>query len=165
MVDIDYGALFQNFPPEIATLLIALLPIAELRLAIPTAIEVFDMSIWAAFLWSVIGNMIPAVLLLLFLDPVARFLMERSRFFNKFFSWIFKRTTARFRSKASQYGTFIALMLFVAVPLPITGAWTGAAAAFLFKMPFHRALLAVTIGVLIAGVIVTMATVGISSLF
>lgn len=165
MVHIDYGSLFQNFSPEIATLLIAMLPIAELRLAIPTAIEVFNLTIWSAFLWSVVGNLIPAVLLLLFLDPVARFLMERSTFFQKFFTWIFDRTTKRFQSRASRYGTFIALVLFVAIPLPITGAWTGSAAAFLFKIPFRRSMAAVTIGVLIAGVIVTAATVGISSLF
>ena len=164
MLSIDYTSVFQQFPPELATFLIAMLPIAELRVAIPVAIEGFNLMIGMAYVWSVLGNLVPAVLLLLFLDPVARFLMKHSKGFDRFFTWIFARTRRRFTATSERYGKFIALILFVAIPLPITGAWTGAAAAFLFNVPFKRSLAAITIGVLIAGIIVTIVTVGISSI-
>ena len=165
MFNIDYTSLFQNFPPELATLLIAMLPIAELRAAIPVALVGFDMPVWSAYLWAVIGNLIPAVFLLWLLDPVSKWLMEKSTFFNKFFTWVFTRTRKRFTTKSAKYGTFITLVLFVAIPLPITGAWTGTAAAFLFGIPFKKSFAAILIGVLVAGAIVTLMTVGITKVF
>lgn len=165
MFNIDYTSVFQNLPPEIATFLISMLPIAELRAAIPVAIVGFDLPVLAAYFWSVLGNLVPAVLLLLFLEPVAKFLMSKSRTFDKFFNWIFARTRKRFSVPAEKYGKFIALVLFVAIPLPITGAWTGSVAAFLFGIPFSRSFPAVVIGVLIAGVIVAVTTVGLTTIF
>jgi len=162
MFNIDYALLFQNFPPEIATLLIAMLPIAELRAAIPVALIGFDMPVWSSYLWAVIGNLIPAILLLWLLEPVSKWLMDHSRVFNNFFNWVFTRTRKKFTSKAAKYGTFITLVLFVAIPLPITGAWTGTAAAFLFGIPFKKSFTAIVIGVLIAGMVVTLMTVGIT---
>ncbi len=141
-----------------------MIPIAELRVAIPVTIAGFDLPIWSAYLWSVVGNIIPAVFLLLFLEPVAEWLSKHSRAFEKFFTWLFRRTRERFTTQSARYGVFIALLLFVAIPLPITGAWTGSAAAFLFGVRFRRALLAIGLGVLIAGVVVTLTTVGITSL-
>lgn len=165
MFNIDYVALFQNFPPEIATLLIAMLPIAELRLAIPTALVGFDLPVWSAYIWAVIGNLIPAILLLWLLEPVSKWLMEHSKIFDRFFNWVFTRTRKRFTSNAAKYGTFITLVLFVAIPLPITGAWTGTAAAFLFGIPFKKSFTAITLGVLIAGMVVTLMTIGITKIF
>jgi uncharacterized membrane protein len=165
MFNIDYASLFQSFPDQLATLLIAMLPIAELRASIPVAIVGLDLSVVNAFIWSVIGNLIPAFFLLLFLEPVALWLMKHSKMFENFFNWVFNRTRKRFSTKAERYGKFIALVLFVAIPLPITGAWTGSAAAFLFGIPFKRSFPAVIIGVLIAGVIVTLTTVGITKIF
>ena len=165
MFNVDYVAIFRNFPPEIATFLISMLPIAELRAAIPVGIAGFKLSVASAYLWSVVGNIVPAVFLLLYLEPVSRFLMNRSKVFERFFNWLFARTRKRFSAKAEEYGKFMALVLFVAIPLPITGAWTGSVAAFLFGIPFSRSLPAVVIGVLIAGVIVTLTTVGITGIF
>jgi len=165
MFNIDYSSFFQNFPPELATLLIAMLPIAELRAAIPVAIAGLDLSVATAFIWSVIGNLIPAFFLLLFLEPVAQWLRKHSTTFDKFFTWVFNRTRKRFSAKSEKYGKFIALVIFVAIPLPITGAWTGSAAAFLFGIPFKRSFPAVIIGVLIAGIIVILTTVGIIKIF
>ncbi|HGY12002.1 MAG TPA: ligand-binding protein SH3, partial [Desulfobacterales bacterium] len=99
------------------------------------------------------------------LDPISKWLMEKSKFFNKFFTWVFTRTRKRFTTKAAKYGTFITLVLFVAIPLPITGAWTGTAAAFLFGIPFKKSFTAILIGVLIAGVVVTLTTIGITKVF
>ncbi len=163
MIHIDYTSIFQGIAPELATLLIAMLPIAELRGAIPVAIVGFDMPVVSAYFWAVVGNTIPAFFLLLFLDPVAQWLRKQSRFFDRFFIWLFARTRRRFSVTSEKYGKFVALVLFVAIPLPITGAWTGAAAAFLFGVPFRRSFPALVIGVLIAGVVVTAMTVGITS--
>ncbi len=164
MLHVDWALLFHNIPPELATALIAMIPIAELRAAIPVAIAGFDLPVWSAYLWAVIGNIIPAIFIVLYLEPVANWLSRHFRFFEKFFRWLFHRTRERFTSQSARYGIFIGLMLFVAIPLPITGAWTGAAAAFLFGVPFRRAMAAIIAGVLIAGIIVSLTTVGITSL-
>jgi len=163
MLDINWAATFQNMPPELATLLIGMIPIAELRGAIPVALVSFDLPVWSAYLWAVVGNMIPVVFLLLYLESIAQWLSKRGRIFQKFFDWLFARTRRKFSSGVQKYGLFLALTIFVAIPLPVTGAWTGAAAAFLFGMPFRRAFLAILLGVLIAGVIVTLTTIGIQS--
>ena len=165
MFTIDYLLIFKNAPPELAVFLVAMLPIAELRGAIPVGIVGFDLPIWLVYVISVIGNLIPAFFLLLYLDPVARWLRRRSKVFDNFFNWLFNRTRNRFSARAEKYGVFIALVTFVAIPLPVTGAWTGSVAAYLFGVPFKRAIAAVTIGVLIAGLIVTVTTVGLSALF
>ncbi|MFA5051544.1 MAG: small multi-drug export protein [Patescibacteria group bacterium] len=165
MFSVDYASLFHGLPPGVAVLLIAMLPIAELRLAIPIGLETYGLNVWSTFVWACLGNIAPVILLLLFLEPASRWLMEKSTIFNRFFTWLFDRTRKRFSASAEKYGKFIALMLFVAVPLPVTGAWTGAAAAFLFGMPFKRSLLAISLGVVIAGIIVTIITKGVTAIF
>lgn len=165
MFTLDYLTIFKNTPPELVTFLVAMLPIAELRGAIPVGLVGFDLPIWVVYIIAVTGNLIPAFFLLLYLHPVAKWLSSRSKFFDRFFSWLFKRTRHRFSARAEKYGVFISLVTFVAIPLPITGAWTGSVAAYLFGIPFKRAMAAVTIGVLIAGLIVTVTTVGLSAIF
>lgn len=162
MLYIDWASLFSGVPDWLATVLIAMLPIAELRGAIPVALGVYDLSIPASYLLSVIGNLIPVVFLLLWLEPVSSFLMKRVKVFDKFFNWFFERTRRKFTKKYEKWGYF-ALVLFVAIPLPITGAWTGSIAAFLFGIPFKKALPLIICGVLIAGVVVTLASLGVLS--
>lgn len=79
---------------------------------------------------------------------------------DRFFEWLFARTRRKGEVRMRKYGIFVGLMLFVAVPLPVTGAWTGCAAAFLFGVKFRYSLLAVMLGVLIAGLIVSILTYG-----
>ncbi|MDP8259272.1 MAG: small multi-drug export protein [Candidatus Aadella gelida] len=139
-----------SFNKEAGVMILAALPISELRGAIPLAIAMDFTPIKAYFL-GVFGNLVPVVPLLLMLKPVS----ERLRHlpvFEKFFTWLFERT----RKKAGLIEKFeaLGLILFVAVPLPITGAWTGCVAATLFKIRFRYALPAIIAGVLIAGLIV-----------
>jgi len=155
MFNLDWSVLFRGFPPEISTILVAMLPIAELRVALPLAIGTYKLSLFSAFLWSFIGNMIPVFFILWFLEPVSEFLMRNSSFWRRFFKWLFERTRRRFKENSQRYGVIIALILFVAIPLPITGAWTGAVAAFLFGVPYRKAVLSIAVGVLIAGIIVS----------
>ena len=147
----------KGVPAEILTIIVAMLPIAELRGAIPLALGL-KLSITKAYSLAVIGNLIPILPLLFFLGPVSKYLRKFS-FFDKFFTWLFKRTQDR--SKLIERLELLGLTLFVAVPLPITGAWTGAVAAFLFQFRIRDAFGAICLGVLTAGVVVTLACLGV----
>ena len=157
MFALNYIELFKNIPSQLATFLIALFPIAELRVAIPLALTVYKLSLWQAIFFSVLGNIVPVFFILYFIDPVSKFLMGRSKIFNCFFTWLFKRTRIKFEGKYGKYG-LIALAIFVAIPLPMTGAWTGALAAFLFQIPKKQAAIYIILGVLGAAIIVTILT-------
>jgi len=141
-----------GFSKELVVLIISALPILELRGAIPVAINLFNFHWYYAVLLAIIGNLIPVPLILLFLNAVVRFL-SRVSFFDRFFQWLFAYT--RKRGGIIERYERIGLALFVAIPLPITGAWTGSLAAVLFGLKFKHAMLSIFIGVLIAGIIVT----------
>lgn len=149
--------------PEIKTLLLAMMPINELRGTIPFGITVFHLSALKTFLLAVLGNMIPVFFLLWFWKSLSQALMKKSKAINNLFNWVFKRTRKRFYKKYSVYGD-LALILLVAIPLPFTGAWTGTIASFLFGIGYWRSTGLIFIGVLIAGIVVTLATLGIISL-
>jgi uncharacterized membrane protein len=157
MLEINYIEAFKNLPPQLATFLIAMIPIAELRVSLPLALTVYQLPLWQAFLFSVLGNIVPVFFIVYFIDAVSKFLMAESKIFNRFFQWLFARTRVKFEGKYAKYG-LIALAIFVAIPLPMTGAWTGALAAFLFQIPKKPAVIYVTLGVLGAGIIVTILT-------
>lgn len=146
--------------PYVQTVLAAATPIGELRLAIPLALGPLHLSVAEAYALSVLGNMAPVVFLLLFLDLVSTFLSSRSRFWTRFFTWVFSRTRRRITGKWEVYGS-IALVVFVAIPLPLTGAWSGSAAAYLLGLPFWRSLGLIFLGVLLAGLVVTLTSVGV----
>lgn len=146
---------------ELIVVLIAMLPVAELRLSIPLAIMKepygFGLDPFTAFSLSVLGNMIPVIPLLLFLEPVSNFL-RRWRIGDIFFTWLFERTHRKHSADFEKYGS-IGLAIFVGIPLPATGAWSGCAAAFIFGFEFKNAFLAILAGVIIAGAVVTVLTV------
>ena len=121
-------------------------------------IGVYGMDLSTTYLVAVIGNMLPVVPLLLFLESVSNYL-RRWVFWDVFFNWLFTRTYRRHNGKFEKYGT-IALLLFVAIPLPVTGAWTGCAAAFVFGIQFKHAFLAILGGVVLAGILVTSVVLG-----
>ena len=142
-------------------------PIGELRLSLPIALTVYHLNWEIAFLLSVIGNLVPVLLILLFLEPVSRSLSRNFKIFQRFFSWLFKRTRKKHDSRIKKYG-FPILVAFVAIPLPITGAWTGSLIAFLFNIPFKKAFPLISLGVIIAAVFVSLLTkigVGIEKYF
>jgi len=143
--------------PEIQTFLLAMTPVGELRAALPTALAIYHLNWPIAYLISVMGNLVPVVFLLLFLEPVSGWLSRKSNFFQKFFSWFFEKTRKNSHSGMKKYG-YLALIPFVAIPLPLTGGWTGSIIAFLYQIPFKVAFPLITFGVMIAGVIVLFAT-------
>ena len=146
-------------PVWLITLVAAALPVSEVRGAIPLAIGVYGYSPLDAYLLSVFGNLLPIIPLLLFLGPVSDYL-RRFRWGDRFFSWLFARTRRKYIQEHENFG-LTALAIFVAIPLPMTGAWTGCAVAFLLGFRFWPAFAAIAAGVLLAGVIVTATVVGV----
>ncbi len=141
-----------GFSRELVVLAISALPISELRGALPVAINLFHFPWYYALLLAIIGNLLPVPFILLFLESVSKYLSKIS-FFDRFFRWLFEH--ARRRGGIIENYERIGLMLFVAIPLPVTGAWTGSLAAVLFGLKFKHAFLSICAGVLIAGAIVT----------
>ena len=141
----------SSLSKEQATFILAMMPISELRGAIPFGLS-SGLSLGKVLFLSIIGNLVPVLPILFLLEPVSGYL-RRFFLFKRFFDWLFERT----RKKADLVEKYeaIGLALFVAIPLPITGAWTGCVAATLFKVRLRYAILAIFAGVCIASVIVT----------
>jgi len=146
-----------SVPHWLAVLIMGAIPVSELRGAIPVAMGIYGMGPFEAFFFSVLGNLLPVIPLLLFLEPVSNYL-RRYSIFDTFFTWLFSKTRRKNTKNFEKYGLF-ALTIFVAIPLPVTGAWSGCAAAFVFGVKFRHALPAIAAGVMIAGIIVTGVTV------
>ena len=139
------------------TILWAMTPVGELRVAIPLAILEYGLHWYQALPLSLLGNMIPVFFLLWALPRLSVLLYSMHNPIGRFWNWRAERLRTRSGSWFKKYGAF-ALIPLVAVPLPFTGAWTGCLAAWLFDIPPKKALLPIAIGVLIAGIIVTTLT-------
>ena len=118
------------------------------------AIVAYDFPWYFAYLFSVIGNLLPVPFVLLFLKAVIP-LLGRIPFLERLMKWYFART--KLRGKLVERYQWFGLALFVAIPLPLTGAWTGSILAVLMGLRFRFSLTAVIAGVLVAGAIVTLA--------
>ncbi|MEO0184864.1 MAG: small multi-drug export protein [candidate division WOR-3 bacterium] len=142
----------HGFAPEWAVFLTSMIPIVELRGALPLAINLFHIPWYKAFVISFIGNILPVPFILFFLKPITD-LLCKIPLFNKFFAWLFSRT----RKKGAVIEKYeeIGLLIFVAIPLPGTGAWTGALVAYLMALEFKKSMFFISLGVFVAGVIVT----------
>lgn len=138
--------------PEIQTFLWAMTPLGELRVAIPLGLTVYQLSPAVVYFFAVLGNIFVVFLLLTFLGAFSRW-TSRSSFFN----WIFSQTKKSYYDKVNKYGPYL-LPIFVAIPLPITGGWTASLIAFVFGMPFKKAFPLISLGVLLAGLIVLFLT-------
>jgi uncharacterized membrane protein len=152
--------LLSGSPHEITTVVLAMLPISELRGAIPYAVTIGKMPWQEAYVIAVIANFIPVIFILWWIGPVSEYL-RRFAIFDRFFDWLFART--RRKGKMIERFEILGLILFVAIPLPVTGAWTGSVAAFIFDIKKRVALPAIFVGIMIAGVIVTLASLGVIS--
>ncbi len=132
----------------------SMIPIIELRGAIPMG-WAMGLEWWQSYLISVAGNMLPVPFILLFINKIIKWMAEsKISLFNKVANWLLKKAEKN-RAKIEKYA-FWGVALFVAVPLPVTGAWTGSLVAAVIDMKFWKALLSALIGVMIAGVIMTV---------
>ena len=138
----------------------AALPVSELRGAIPLALVHYEMSPLSAYLLGVLGNWLPILPLLFALERLLHGLSRIPRSgVRRPLRWWLRATRERFRGTIERWGA-LGLVLIVAIPLPMTGAWTGCAAAVLFGIPLRRALPAIGAGVLLAGGLVVLSTLG-----
>ncbi|EJU19139.1 MULTISPECIES: COG2426 family protein [Mogibacterium] len=144
----------------ITTLLMAMVPVIELRGAIPYGVAVAGLEIWQAALIAVIGNLLPIPFLVVFTRDVFAWMRKKSERLD--------RIVVRMEKKADKNKDvvlryqFWGLMILVAIPLPGTGAWTGALVAALMDLQLKRAMPAIALGVVIAAIIVTWITYGAS---
>ncbi|MDN5353752.1 MAG: hypothetical protein PWQ09_508 [Candidatus Cloacimonadota bacterium] len=140
---------------EVKVFFISMVPIFELRGAIPIGILRYQLPVWKTYPIAVVGNMIPIFLLLLFYDLITK-LFFRVPFLKKILEKLFERT--RRKSKLVEKYEELGLMLFVSIPLPVTGAWTGSLAAYIFGLSFWKSIMFILFGVMFAGVLVTILT-------
>ena len=140
----------KDLPKEAIVMIVGALPISELRGAIPLALS-FGMSLKKAFLLSVIGNISFIVPALFLFEPISSRL-RKFKIWSRFFDWLFERTKKN--ADTVQKYEALGLAIFVAIPLPMTGAWSGVVAASLFKIRFRYAFIAIAAGVICAGLIV-----------
>lgn len=141
---------------ELLICLVSASPVVELRGAIPLGIAK-GLSLSEVFFYALLGNLLPVLPLTVFF----RWMINRSeqiKSIERIFKWWFKRVEKK--SKIIETYGFWGLVFFVAVPLPGTGAWTGSAAAALFNFKVGKAVLAIALGVLLAGIIVTLGSAG-----
>jgi len=127
-------------------------PISELRGGIALAYLEFHFHWYYAFLIAFLGNLLPVPFLLFYLDSLSK-LLSKIKLLGEILNWVLERSRRR-GSLVERYGK-IGLVILVAIPLPMTGAWTGSIAAFLLGLKFRQAFLPIVLGVFIAGVIVT----------
>lgn len=148
---------------ELCVFFCSMIPIIELRGAIPMG-AIFGLPWWQSYLLSVIGNMLPVPFILLFIKAVLKWMTNsKINFFNKLAGWL-NRKVEKNRDKIAKY-SFWGVCLFVAVPLPVTGAWTGSLVAAMIDMKFWKALLSCLFGVMIAGVVMTLISYGAVAIF
>lgn len=158
MVEAIKTFFLETVGEELCVFFCSMIPIIELRGAIPMG-AVFGLPWWFSYFLSVVGNMLPVPIILLFVKSVITWMgKSKVRFFNKIADFLNKRVEKR-RDKIEKY-SFWGVCLFVAVPLPVTGAWTGSLVAAMIDMKFWKALLSCLIGVMIAGVVMTVISYG-----
>ena len=149
---------------ELLTLIISMSPFFELRGAIPVGIFAFGLPAWEAYLLGVVGSFLPVLPLLFFWNFIYEKSVHRLYHLNRFFSWLFERTRAR-HGEHFEVWKDLGLLLFVGIPLPFTGAWSGTVAAFVFGIPFRTAAITIFFGNMISGAIVLLLSGAVSFAF
>ena len=136
---------------------VSMVPIVELRGAIPIA-ESLGLNIFLYYPIAIIGNMLPVPIIYLFARKVLEWGKDK-KLIGKFFTWCLdkgEKGGEKLRASAGNSGIFLALLIFVGIPVPGTGAWTGTLAASFLKIDFKTSICSITLGVLLAGIIMSL---------
>ena len=147
------GKLFMTF-------LISMVPVVELRGAIPIA-TAHGLDMWSAIAAAIVGNLVPVPFIIIFIRRIFAFMRRQSSWLDGIVSRLERR--AEKKAEIVHKYEWFGLFLFVAIPLPGTGAWTGALIAAMLNMRIKRALPSIALGVMTAGAIVALVTLGASS--
>ncbi len=151
----------KMFGKYIYVFFISMVPLIELRGALPYS-QAFGLPLVPSYIVAIIGNMLPVPIIYLFARKVLEWGKDKP-YIGKFFTFCLEKGEKggqKLKEKAGR-GLFVALLLFVGVPLPGTGAWTGTLAASLLDMDFKSSVIAVMLGVLLAGIIMGVASAGV----
>ena len=138
-----------------------MVPLIELRGAIPYAVG-FNLPMVPSYIIAVIGNMVPVPFIFLFARKILEWGKDK-KYIGKFFTWCLEKGEKggqKIQAKAGK-GVYLALLLFVGIPLPGTGAWTGTLAASFLNLDFRKSVIYVMLGVILAGVIMLAASLGV----
>lgn len=144
------------------TTLVSVVPVVELRGGIPFGVAL-GLAHWQAFLAAVVGNLIPLPFIVVYIRRIFQWMRQHLPALDKVVDGLERKAHLKGR-KVNKY-KYLGLMIFVAIPLPGTGGWTGALAAAFLDMPLRRAMPAIALGVLVAGFLVTGLTYGFTSIF
>ncbi len=144
--------------------LISMVPLIELRGSIPVGLLWGEpIPVLPLYIICILGNMLPVPFIYLFARKVLEWGSDK-KYIGKFFKWCLEKGEKggkKLQEKAGKTGLFFALLIFVGIPLPGTGAWTGTLAASILDMDFKRSILAVMLGVILAGIIMGLASAGV----
>jgi len=141
----------------------SMIPWWEGRYAIVMAMAHFGWEWWQALPLVIIGNMLPIPFILLFFKYIEKWL-RNFKSWSRLMDWLFAKTRKRADAKIKRY-EHLGLLLFVAIPLPFTGAWTGALIAYLFDLKFKRSILTIFVGVVIAALVMVVLTLTVGNIF
>ena len=145
------------FKKYLIVFLVSMVPLVELRGAIPWS-QAYQLPLLQSYIVCVIGNMIPVPIIYLFARKVLEWGKDK-KIIGKFFTWCLdkgEKGGEKLKRSAGNRGIFWALLIFVGIPLPGTGAWTGTLAASFLKLDFKTSISAITLGVLLAGIIMSL---------
>ena len=140
--------MFDFLPEWFQIFLGSMIPFLESRYIIPYAMWEFNWAWWEAVPIAIIGNIIPIPFVLIFFKYIEKFL-NRYEYWSNIMNKIFDITRKRADKKIERYET-LGLLLFVAIPLPFTGAWTGSLIAYLFDLNFYKSILVIFLGIVIS---------------
>ena len=144
------------------TVLVSMIPVVELRGGIPFGVTA-GLPVWAAFIAAVIGNLIPVPFIIVYIRRIFQWMRRRMPRLNGMVDKLERKAHLK-GQRVTKY-KYLGLAVFVAIPLPGTGAWTGSLAAAFLDMPLRKAIPSVIAGVLIAGMAISILTYGVTSLF
>ena len=143
------------------TVLVSMIPVVELRGGIPFGAAA-GLPVWAACIAAVIGNLIPVPFIIVYIRRIFQWMREKMPRLNRMVDALERKAHLK-GQKVSKY-KYLGLAIFVAIPLPGTGAWTGSLAAAFLDMPLRRAIPSIVAGVVVAGLAISILTFGIANL-
>ena len=149
-------AWFAGVPPEIAVFFLSMIPLTEFQVSIPLGIETFDLPVWEVWLLALSGNMVPVFILLWLLPKMYHWILTLP-VIGPFLLKKVEKDRIEFAKKFEKYGA-IALVSFIALPFPLTGAWTASLVAFIFNIPYKKAAYFIFLGGIVAVSIVVLLT-------
>ena len=144
------------------TAMVSMIPVAELRLGIPFGVA-RGLPVWAACLAAVLGNMLPVPFIVVYIRRIFQWMRRRLPWLNSLVDKLERK--AHLKGQTVTKYKYLGLLIFVAIPLPGTGAWTGSLAAAFLDMPLRKALPSIFAGIMIAGLAISILTFGVVSLF